>query len=130
MAMCQARFSMSQRRACRLVGQPRSTQRHPPPETEADGDLRTRLRGFARDHPRWGYRRAHAVLRRDGHHLVNRKKVQRLWREEGLRVPQRRRKRQRVGESTTPAVRLRAEQPDHVWAIGLGVSDRRCKSVT
>jgi putative transposase len=48
---------------------------------------------------------------------VNRKRTQRLWREEGLRVPQRRRKRQRVGDSTVPAERLRAERPDHVWAM-------------
>ena len=48
---------------------------------------------------------------------VNRKRVQRLWREEGLRVPARRRKRQRLGESTVPADRLRAERPDHVWAL-------------
>jgi putative transposase len=48
---------------------------------------------------------------------VNRKKVQRLWREEGLRVPPRRHKRRRLGVSSTPAERLRAEHPDHVWAI-------------
>ena len=48
---------------------------------------------------------------------MNRKKVQRLWREEGLRVPPKRRKRQRLGDSTTPADRLRAERPDHVWAL-------------
>ena len=48
---------------------------------------------------------------------INRKRVQRLWREEGLRVPARRRKRQRLGESTVPADRLRAERPDHVWAL-------------
>jgi putative transposase len=48
---------------------------------------------------------------------VNRKAVQRLWREEGLRVPARRRKRQRLGASTTPADRLAAEHPDHVWAL-------------
>jgi len=115
-AMCQARFSMSQRRACRLVGQHRSTERHPPPATDLDRELRDRLRAFARGHPRWGYRRAHAVLVGEGH-VVNRKKVQRLWREEGLRVPAKRRKRQRVGTSTTPADRLRAEHPDHVWAL-------------
>ena len=116
MALCQARFSMSQRRACRLIGQHRSTERHPPPATDLDRELRDRLRAFARGHPRWGYRRAHAVLVGEGH-VVNRKKVQRLWREEGLRVPARRRKRQRVGTSTTPADRLRAEHPDHVWAL-------------
>jgi putative transposase len=48
---------------------------------------------------------------------INRKRTQRLWREEGLRVPQRRRKRQRLGDSTVPADRLRAEHPDHVWAM-------------
>jgi hypothetical protein len=47
----------------------------------------------------------------------NRKKVQRLWREEGLRVPPKRRKRQWLGTSTTPCERLRAERPDHVWAL-------------
>ena len=114
--MCQARFSMSQRRACRLVGQHRSTERHEPPAGDPDLDLRARLRSFARGHPRWGYRRAHAVLVREGH-VLNRKKVQRLWREEGLRVPPKRRKRQRLGESTTPADRLGATHPDHVWAL-------------
>jgi len=48
---------------------------------------------------------------------VNRKRVQRVWREEGLWVPRRRRKRQRLGESTVPAKRLRAERPNHVWAL-------------
>lgn len=48
---------------------------------------------------------------------MNRKRVQRLWREEGLRVPVRRRKRRRLGSSTVPATRLRAERPDHVWAL-------------
>ncbi len=56
------------------------------------------------------------ILRREGHHL-NRKKVQRLWREEGLRVPPRRHKRPRLGVSTTPADRLRATHPNHVWAL-------------
>ena len=107
---------MSQRRACTVVGQHRSTQRHEPGAADVDRGLRARLREFAEAHPRWGYRRAHAVLVREGHRL-NRKKVQRLWREEGLRVPQRRRKRQRLGESTAPADRLRAERPDHVWAL-------------
>ena len=48
---------------------------------------------------------------------INRKRVQRLWREEGLRVPLRRRKRYRLGTSTVPAKRLSAERPDHVWAL-------------
>ena len=114
--MLQERLGLSQRRACRIIGQHRATQRRRPSVADPDGDLRARLRGFARRHPRWGYRRAHAVLVRQGHR-VNRKKVQRLWREEGLRVPAKRRKRQRLGSSTAPADRLRADRPDHVWAL-------------
>jgi putative transposase len=110
------RLGMSQRRACQIVGQHRSTQRHQPAEPDPDRELRARLRRFAKRHPRWGYRRAHAVLRREGQ-IVNRKKIQRLWREEGLRVPPKRRKRQRLGTSTTPADRLQAIRPDHVWAL-------------
>jgi len=68
--------------------------------------LRARLRELSREHPRWGYRRAWASLRGEGFE-VNRKKIQRLWREEGLRVPARRRKRQRLGASTVPGARLR-----------------------
>ena len=99
-----------------VVGQHRSTQRHAPQPADPDRELRAKLRRFARDHPRWGYRRAHAVLVREGY-CLNRKKVQRLWREEGLRVPPKRRKRARVGTYTTPADRLAAAHPDHVWAL-------------
>ncbi len=109
-------FGVSQRWACQLVGQHRSTQRHQPIEPDRDRVLRQQLRAFSRAHPRWGYRRAHAqLLKQDG--MVNRKAIQRLWREEGLRVPSKRRKRQRLGTSTTPADRLAAEHPDHVWAL-------------
>ena len=109
-------FGVSQRWSCRLVGQHRSTQRHQPAEPERDRVLRDQLRQFSRAHPRWGYRRAHAQLREQGW-AVNRKAVQRLWREEGLRVPAKRRKRQRLGISTCLADRLAAEHPDHVWAL-------------
>jgi len=78
--------------------------------------LRARLRKISRDRPRWGYRRAHALLLEEGWSL-NCKRTQRLWREEGLRVPQRRRKRRRLGESTVPGDRLAAGRPDHVWAL-------------
>ena len=78
--------------------------------------MRAELRAFSRKRPRWGYRQAHQHLLDEGW-SVNRKRVQRLWREEGLRVPQKRRKRQRRGDSTVPGDRLRAERPDHVWAF-------------
>jgi putative transposase len=114
--MLQDRLGLSERRACRYVGQHRSTQRREPCVAEDDAGLRGRLREISRQRPRWGYRRVHATLRQEGW-AVNRKRVQRLWREEGLRVTLRRRKRQRLGVSTVPAKRLTAGQPDHVWAI-------------
>jgi putative transposase len=114
--MLQDRLGLSERRACRYVGQPRSSQRRERIVAEDDAALRAQLRAFSRRRPRWGYRQAHQHLIEQGW-SVNRKRVQRLWREEGLRVPQKRRKRQRRGESTVPGDRLRAERPDHVWAF-------------
>lgn len=102
--------------ACRLVGLSRSAYRR---ELIADGQvdpdaaLREWLRAYAKDHPRWGYRRAYHDARGEGWH-VNHKKVQRLWREEGLRVPQRRR-RKRIGSSTVAAPKACARNV--VWAV-------------
>ncbi len=110
------RLGVSERWACRVVGQHRSTERYAPKRAEDDQTLRAELREFSRERQRWGYRRAHHHLRQMGWD-VNRKRVQRLWREEGLRVPQRRRKRRRLGSSTVPAERLRAERANHVWAF-------------
>ena len=114
--MLQDRKGLSERRACQIAGQHRSTQRRRPVIAADDAALRAWLRRLSRERPRWGYRRAHAELLGEGWE-INRKRVQRLWREEGLRVPQRRRKRQRLGDSTVPASRLRAQRPDHVWAF-------------
>jgi putative transposase len=109
-------LGVSERRACRVVGQHRSTQRYAPTTAGDDAALRARLREIAAQRPRWGYRRAHARLRDEGWG-VNRKRVQRLWREEGLRVPARRRKQRRLGDSTVPAARLAAQRPGQVWAL-------------
>jgi putative transposase len=114
--MLRDRLGVSERWACRVVGQHRSTQRHEPKTAGDDAALRGELRQFSKDRPRWGYRRAHHHLRELGWD-VNRKRVQRLWREEGLRVPVRRRKRRRLGDSTVPGERLRSERPNHVWAF-------------
>ena len=114
--MLRDRLGVSERWACRVVGQHRSTQRQEPKTAGDDAALRAELRQFSKDRPRWGYRRAHHHLRALGWD-VNRKRVQRLWREEGLRVPVRRRKRRRLGDSTVPAERLRSERPNHVWAF-------------
>lgn len=83
--------------------------------TAADPDLGLRdwLRTCAKKHPRWGYRRAYHDARGEGW-VVNHKLVLRLWRDEGLRVPQRRR-RKRVGSSTVDAPT--ASAPNAVWAV-------------
>lgn len=133
--MLQERLSVSERWACRIAGQHRSTQRHEPLRCrDRDDGLRERLRLLSRQHPRWGYRLAWGAVRDEGWQ-VNRKKIQRLWREEGLRVPARKRKRLRAGASTVPAARLRAERPNHVWALdfqfdttldGLSLTETTC----
>ena len=110
------RLKLSERRACEIAGQHRSTQRHQPQVASDDRALRERLRAISRAHPRWGYRRAHAQLCLEGFAL-NRKRTQRVWREEGLRVPKRASKRRRLGESTAAADRLSAQRPNHVWAL-------------
>jgi putative transposase len=80
-----------------------------------DEKLRRRLRDFARRHPRLGWRKAHDVVRREGH-VVNHKRLRRLWREEGLRrPPPRKAKKRRPGNSD--GVLLRAEYPNHVWGL-------------
>ena len=110
-------MSVSERFACRVTGQNRTTQQRPPtPTTPADPDapLRDWLQGWAKDHPRRGFRNAYHDARDEGWH-VNHKKIQRLWREEGLRVPQQRR-RKRLGTSTTPNP-PKADAPNRVWAV-------------
>lgn len=109
------RFGVSQRRACRVLGTSRSTQRRDAPGLRAgDEPVRARLRDLARARPRFGYRRLCALLRAEGHD-INHKRVARLCREEGLRVRGNTRKRRRVGQSTTQ--RLAATSPNQVWAI-------------
>jgi putative transposase len=98
------------------VGQHRSTQRREPEPAADDEALRGELRAFSASRPRWGYRQAHTHLRDQGWE-INRKRVQRVWREEGLRVPQRARKRRRLGVSTAPQQRMRAARPNDVWAF-------------
>jgi len=111
----QEAFGVSQRRACRVLGQPRSTQRQTPKTKEEEGRLVTRMLELVRWHPRYGYRRIWALLRREGWR-VNRKRVHRLWRKQGLKVPRKQRKKRRLGSSVNSCVRRPAEHKDHVWA--------------
>ena len=117
--MLQERLEMSERQACRVTGQARSTQRRSPRcERPDDPDrwLRDWLNEWANTdgNARKGYRRAWADLRYEHGHIINKKRVHRIWREEGLQVAKRRR-RKRVGESTGPIID--ADAPNVVWAI-------------
>jgi putative transposase len=105
---------VSERRACRALGVPRSTLRYAA-EPERDKALLLRIKDLSQKHPRFGYRRVTALLRRDGW-AVNLKRVHRLWRAAGLKVPQAQRKRRRVGSSENGCTRHRAERPNHVWS--------------
>lgn len=73
---------MSERRACRLVGQDRSTQRYSPMPAEFEQRVVKRMNELAVEYPRWGYRKVWALLRAEGF-AVNRKRIERLWRLEG-----------------------------------------------
>ena len=84
----QGRFGISERKACRLTSQHRSSQRYRRVLLPEEAVLRERLRLLARRHPRYGYRRIHAILRREGW-ACNRKRVQRLWREGACECPRR-----------------------------------------
>ena len=91
--MLKERFGVSERHACQVVGQPRSTQRLPAPVPSEDEEhLRAFLRNFSVTRPRWGWRRA-ADAARDAGWRVNDKRIHRLWRDEGLRVPYKKRKK-------------------------------------
>lgn len=106
---------VSERRACEVLGQPRATQRYAVRTREEERRLVARMHALVREHPRYGYRRIGALLRREGWR-VNRKRVHRLWRREGLKVPQKQRKKRSLGSGQNACSRRRAEHPDHVWA--------------
>ena len=106
--------NLSERRAWRALGVPRSTLRYAADEPDRYKAL-LRIKQLAREHFRFGYRRVTALRRRDGW-VVNLKRVHRLWRAAGLKVPQAQRKRRRVGSSENGYTRHRAERPEHVWS--------------
>ena len=111
----QDRLGTSERRACRSLGLPRSTHRYKGRRRSADADLIKAIRRIARREPRAGYRSVAKYLKREGWN-VNIKRIHRLWKQEGLKVPAKARKRRRLGNSENGAQRLRAERINHVWS--------------
>lgn len=112
------RLEASERRACRALGQARATQRYAAIERDDEGPLTRRIIHLASVYGRYGYRRITAMLRSEGWR-VNHKRVERIWRREGLKVPKRQPKRGRLWLNDGSCVRLRPERRDHVWAYDL-----------
>jgi len=110
-----AKFSVSERFACKVLGQHRSTQRKKPPGRSDEEALTADIIRLASRYGRYGYRRITAMLRSEGW-TVNAKRVERIWRREGLKVPQKQPKRGRLWLNDGSCVRLRPEHPNHVWS--------------
>ena len=114
--MLRDRFGVSERRACTVVDIHRSTMRLTPlPVTAEETELRAWLRRFSTDRPRWGWRRAAKMARRAGWN-VNNKRIRRLWRDEGLRVPQRRKKKRLTGIGVAVGA-MSPIRPNVIWAM-------------
>ena len=105
-----------------MIGQPRSTQRRIAKHRDDEEALRTEIVTLAGRYGRYGYRRITALLRRDGWQ-INHKRVERIWRQEGLKVPQKQPKRARLWLNDGSCVRLRPTHRNHVWSYDF-VADR------
>ncbi|UIJ70528.1 IS3 family transposase [Aurantimonas sp. HBX-1] len=117
-----AKFGVSERLACRVLGQHRSTQRKAPKGRADDAALTAAIVALATRYGRYGYRRIAAMLESAGW-VVNAKRVERIWRREGLKVPARQSKKGRLWLNDGSCLRLRPEHPNHVWSYDF-VEDR------
>jgi putative transposase len=115
-------FGVSERFACRVLGQHRSTQRKIAKTPDDEAALTADIIALATQYGRYGYRRITALLRNAGW-VVNFKRVERIWRREGLKVPTKQPKRKRLWLNDGSCIRLRPEHPNHVWSYDF-VEDR------
>ena len=118
----QQKLAVSERRACRVLGQPRSTQRRTLVVRDDEDALTRAIVDLASEYGRYGYRRITALLRHQGWQ-VNHKRVERIWRREGLKVPQKQPKRGRLWLNDGSCVRRRPRHRHHVWSYDF-VMDR------
>ena len=108
-------FTVTERRPCRVLEQSRATQRYHPQDKTEEEYLVSRIIELATQYGRYGYRRITALLQQEGYQ-VNHKRVERLWRSEGLKVPQKQPKRRRLWLNDGSCIRLRPGHKDHVWS--------------
>ncbi len=118
----QQELGISERRACRAFGQHRSTQRNVPQGRADEDRLTDDIIELADKYGRYGYRMIAGLLNNAGWH-VNHKRVERIWRREGLKAPQEQKKKGRLWLNDGSCVRLRPKRPNHVWPYDF-VQDR------
>jgi putative transposase len=106
---------VSERRACKVIGQSRAAQRYTPLERDDESFLTKDITNLACQYGRYGYRRITAMLKQRGW-KVNHKRVARIWREQGLKVPQKQPKRRRLWFNDGSCIRLRPRYRNHVWS--------------
>jgi len=111
----QRELAVSERRVCRVLGQPRSTQRYNLTVPDDEEILTSRIVALASQYGRYGYRRITAMLSLEGW-SVNHKRVERIWRQEGLKIPPKQPKRGRLWLNDGSIVRLKPGFPRHVWS--------------
>ena len=120
-------LGISERRACRALGQLRSTQRKIPTTPGDEAALTADIIELTRQYGRYGYRRITALLRSAGW-TVNKKRVERIWRCEGLKVPAKQPKRGRLWLNDGSCIRLRPERPNCA-VFGSAPSDRHVSTM-
>jgi transposase InsO family protein len=116
------KLDVSERRACKVLGQHRFTQRYEEKKDPFDEKLRERVIYFAKLYGRYGYRKVTGLLNMDGFD-VGRDRVYTIWRQEGLQIPQKQPKRSRLWFNDGSCIRLRPQYPNHVWSYDF-VADR------
>jgi putative transposase len=109
------KLDVSERRACRVLKQPRSTQRYQARPAADEEELTARVIALACEYGRYGYRRITGLIRNSGW-VVNKKRVERIWKREGLKVPAKQPKRGRLWLNDGSCIRLRPAYRDHVWS--------------
>ena len=117
-----SQLDVSERRACSVVGQPRATHRRHLKTPDDEAALTAAIVRLATRYGRYGYRRIREMLVAEGWR-VNVKRVYRIWRREGLKVPSKQSKRGRLWLNDGSCVRLRPQRPNHVWSYDF-VQDR------
>jgi len=111
----QKEYKISERRACRALKISRNTYRYQPKKLPDEDDLHRLIIYIASNFGRVGYRKVCGMLKNQGI-LINHKRVERIWREEGLKLPSKQSKRRRLFLSDGNCIRLRATHSNHVWS--------------